>query len=282
MIDALAAVAVVGGALLAALGGIGLLRFPDVFTRMHAATKAATVGVIGTTTAAAAEVGALSGVVMLLLVIALLFLSGPLGMSLLARAAFHDPETPRSPNTRELNIELPVSESLAVDRTSGTSPSLAVWLFLVWVALFGSFRPNVVLSGIAVAGIVAFALRHLAPRWPHVLLHPLAALRFAGHFVVQLAASTLDVVRLLWVPTPSLEPAVIEVPLRVRTRNQVTLLMNAVSFTPGTVALELHDDRLYVHVLSTKDRATVVAEIHTLQRLIMQAFGDVPQDSVTF
>lgn len=44
IIDVIAGIAVVGGALLIALGSIGLLRFPDVFTRMHAATKAATVG----------------------------------------------------------------------------------------------------------------------------------------------------------------------------------------------------------------------------------------------
>ena len=121
IIDVLAGIAVVGGALLAALGGVGLLRFPDVFTRMHAATKAATVGVIGTSAAAAAEAGAPSGVLVLLLVIALLFLSAPLGISLLARAAYHDPETPRHPNTHEVHIEPPTHETASVTRGGGTS-----------------------------------------------------------------------------------------------------------------------------------------------------------------
>ena len=66
MIDVIAAIAVIAGSLVAALGALGLLRFPDVFTRMHAATKAATVGVIGTTAAAAAEAGAVSGLLVLL------------------------------------------------------------------------------------------------------------------------------------------------------------------------------------------------------------------------
>ena len=61
ILDVLAAGAMIGGALLAVLGAFGLLRFPDVFTRMHAATKAATLGVILITAAAALEAGAASG-----------------------------------------------------------------------------------------------------------------------------------------------------------------------------------------------------------------------------
>lgn len=272
--ETLAAVAVIVGALLTALGGIGLLRFPDVFTRMHAATKAATVGVIGTTAAAAVEAGAVSGVLVLLLVIALLFLSGPLGMSLLARAAYHDPETPRVPSTRELQIILPIPESTSVQRTGGTSPLLALWLLLVWIAVFGSARPNVIAGGVVVSATVAFTLRRLAPRWPHAFLHPIAAWRFVLHFIGQLVASTWDVIRLLGRRRAELEPAVIALPLLVRTRNEVTLLMNAVSFTPGTVALELHHDRLYLHVLSTQHPDDVVAEINVMQQMIMAAFGD--------
>jgi len=274
IVDVLAATAVIGGALLTALGAIGLLRFPDVFTRMHAATKAATVGVIATTAAAAAEAGAASGVAVLLLVIALLFLSGPLGISILARAAYHDPETPRSPNTRELGITLPVEESTSLQRSSGTSPFLAAWLFLVWVAAFGSLRANVVVGGVAVAVVLAYALRRLAPRWPHAFLHPLAAWRFVVHFTGQLIAATWDVIRLLGRHPETIEPAIVEVPLTVQTRNEVTLLMSAVSFTPGTVALEIHQDRLYLHVMSTQSSEAVVAETNVMQRMIAEAFGN--------
>jgi monovalent cation/proton antiporter MnhG/PhaG subunit len=273
ILDVIAGTALLVGSGLIALGALGLVRFPDVFARMHAATKAATVGVIGTTAAAALEAGAPSGVLALLLVIALLFLSGPLGMSLLARAAYHDEETPRSPNTRELESRLPIPENTPVRRVAGASPFLAVWLFAVWLAVFGSVRPNVLIGGACVAGAVAFVLRRLAPRWPHAFVHPGEALRFVWHFSAQLVASTWDVIRALRLPPDALAPAVIEVPLRVRTRNEITLLMNAISFTPGTVALELHDHYLYVHVLSTQDPAGVIEEIRTMEAHIMAAFG---------
>jgi len=282
IIDILAGAALVVGSILAALGAFGLLRFPDVFTRMHAATKAATVGVIGTTAAAAVEAGAVGGVLILLLVVALLFLSGPLGMSLLARAAYHDPETPMWKNTRELPIELPIPESTPSRRTGGTSPYLALWLFVIWVAAFGSLAPNVLIGGVLVAGGLAFALRRLAPRWPRAVLHPVASLRFVGHFAAQLAASTWDVVKTLRLSPEELHPAIIEIPLRVRTRNEVTLLMNSISFTPGTVALELHGRNLYVHVLTTDDPSAVVAEVETMEDAVMAAFsGPAAADAQT-
>ena len=273
MIDVLAAIAIVIGALLMALGAVGLIRFPDALTRMHAATKAATVGVIGITAAAAAEAGSADGIAVLALVIALLFLSAPLGMTLLARAAYHDPETPTAPTTRVINLAPPAGEIEPTRRTTGTSPFLALWLLGVWLAAFGSLRPNVVLGGIVVSGLIAIVLRRLAPRWPHALLHPFAALRFAGYFLTRLIVSTASVAWALRLRPERLRPAVIEVPLRLSTRNEVTLLMNSISFTPGTVALDSHDGALSVHVLTTDDPSEIAAEIATMEDRIMAAFG---------
>lgn len=284
ILDIIAGTVIVGGSALMALGAVGLVRFPDVFTRMHSATKAATVGVIGTTMAASLEAGAFSGTAILVVVVILLFLSGPLGMSLLARAAYHDPETPRARNTRELDIELPVPESTSTSRTGGTSPFLAVWLFVVWVAAFGSLAWNIILGGVVVAGGLAWLLRGFAPRWPSAFLHPVAAGRFVAHFTAQMVVATWDVIASLRFRGEEIQPAVLEVPLRVRTRNEVTLLMNSISFTPGTVALELHDTNLYVHVLNTDDPTAVVDEIRRMETKIMAAFspgGEVPDTTET-
>lgn len=270
--DIIAGTALVIGSALIALGAFGLLRFPDVFTRMHAATKAASVGVICTTLAATFEVGSLSGVLILLIVIALLFLSGPLGMSLLARAAYHDPQTPRSPNTQDLDVELPIPESTTTTHKGGTNWWLALWLFIVWIAAFGTLTPGVIAGGLAVSGLVAWTFRGLAPRWPSAFLHPIAAWQFAWFFLGQLVMSTWDVIWSLRLPPEDIHPAILEVPLRVRTRNEVTVLMNSISFTPGTVALELHDSNLYVHVLTTRDPDRDLEAIAAMESHVMAVF----------
>jgi multicomponent Na+:H+ antiporter subunit G len=45
MLEVLAAVPLVLGTFFMAVTGIGLVRFPDVYTRMHAAGKAGTIGI---------------------------------------------------------------------------------------------------------------------------------------------------------------------------------------------------------------------------------------------
>lgn len=71
------------------VGSIGLVRLPDFYTRMHAPTKATTLGV--STMLAAVVVAlpdrSLSVALQALLAIALLFATAPIGAHMLARAA---------------------------------------------------------------------------------------------------------------------------------------------------------------------------------------------------
>lgn len=76
------------GALLAVIAGIGLHRFPDVFARMHAATKPATLGLALVCGGAALLLPDVGGTVKLLLVVALQFLTAPVGSHLVGRAAY--------------------------------------------------------------------------------------------------------------------------------------------------------------------------------------------------
>jgi len=85
----------------------------------------------------------------------------------------------------------------------------------------------------------------------------------AGYFLGQLLASNL---RVLWdVVTPShgSRPAIVGVPLDARTDLEITLVANLVSLTPGTLSLEISDDRrtLYVHVMFMDDAERVRREI---------------------
>jgi multicomponent K+:H+ antiporter subunit G len=71
------------------VGSIGLVRLPDFYTRMHAPTKATTLGVSTILAAAALTLpgGALAVGLKAVLVIALLFTTAPIGAHMLARAA---------------------------------------------------------------------------------------------------------------------------------------------------------------------------------------------------
>jgi len=76
------------GAALMLVTGLGLIRMPDIFTRMHAATKGASLGVAFMLLAAALvfqETGVtLKGTITVLFI----FLTAPVAANLLARAAY--------------------------------------------------------------------------------------------------------------------------------------------------------------------------------------------------
>lgn len=88
MIELIASVLVVGGAVLALLAAIGLQRFEDVFARMHAATKPATLGLILILSGAALLLPIPGAFAKLILVILLQFITAPIAAHLVGRAAF--------------------------------------------------------------------------------------------------------------------------------------------------------------------------------------------------
>ena len=70
-------------------------------------------------------------------------------------------------------------------------------------------------------------------------------------FLIELARSALSVAWAIVNPNATLRPAIIAVPLELRTDARIAALANMVTLTPGTTALHVSDDRkiLYIHVL---------------------------------
>lgn len=82
-------------------------------------------------------------------------------------------------------------------------------------------------------------------------------------FPRELLFSSWSIARAAFARQPSFRPAVIAVPLRVRTDLGIAALANLVSLTPGTTSLHVSDDRstLYVHCLDADRDDEVVANI---------------------
>lgn len=90
LLDALAAVAVLVGSALSLLAAIGLHRFPDIFARMHAATKPATFGLVLVVGTAALRSDSPDEAAKLLLAVGLQFLTAPVAAHMIGRAAYRD------------------------------------------------------------------------------------------------------------------------------------------------------------------------------------------------
>ena len=88
--QALIAAMLVLGGVFSLVGVVGMLRFPDFYMRLHAPTKASTLGVGGVLAASLAVTWATGGYGVQEVLIALfIFVTAPVSANLLAKAALH-------------------------------------------------------------------------------------------------------------------------------------------------------------------------------------------------
>ncbi|MGR3318211.1 MAG: monovalent cation/H(+) antiporter subunit G [Candidatus Anammoxibacter sp.] len=76
------------GSIFVLLAAIGIVRFPDLFTRMHAATKASSFGVVLMLIAVAVYFGDAWIIFEVVLVISFIYLTAPVACHMIARAAY--------------------------------------------------------------------------------------------------------------------------------------------------------------------------------------------------
>jgi multicomponent Na+:H+ antiporter subunit G len=86
MTDAIVGALAIAGALLILLAGVGVVRFPDLYARMHAATKATTLGIALISIAGAIAID--GGTAKILLAAAVIFITAPSAAHLVGRSAY--------------------------------------------------------------------------------------------------------------------------------------------------------------------------------------------------
>jgi multicomponent Na+:H+ antiporter subunit G len=86
--DVVSAVCMLGGALLALAAGIGVLRFPDLLSRMHAGTKPQVLGLILVLIGLSLRLRSGAAVWALVLVALLQMLTAPVAAHLVGRAGY--------------------------------------------------------------------------------------------------------------------------------------------------------------------------------------------------
>jgi multicomponent K+:H+ antiporter subunit G len=98
LVQGLIAALLILGGLFALIGAIGLVRFRDFYMRLHAPTKATTLGV-GGVLLASIVMGAAQGSVAVaeLLITFFIFVTAPVSANLLAQAALHRREASVAP-----------------------------------------------------------------------------------------------------------------------------------------------------------------------------------------
>ncbi len=88
VLDIIGALFLLLGAMLCFAASVGLVRFPDVLTRMHAATKPQTLGLLFAVVGVAFSLQNLQALGILLLVVVLQLLTAPVAAHMVGRTAY--------------------------------------------------------------------------------------------------------------------------------------------------------------------------------------------------
>jgi multicomponent Na+:H+ antiporter subunit E len=141
---------------------------------------------------------------------------------------------------------------------------IAIGLALLWAAMSGSFAGVNLLFGLVLA-VIAVALLRSAYAPPRALKKLRQFLSLFWLFLVELMKSAIKVASVVLSPDmkSKLEPAIIAYPLSVTSDAEITLLANLITLTPGTLSLDISQDRktLYVHALQLGAREAMIADI---------------------
>jgi len=127
-------------------------------------------------------------------------------------------------------------------------------LALMWEAMTGRTDAANLLLGFALGYGVLWWLRPLLGTTQYFRKLP-ESIRFTFFFLRELIHSNFRVAWDVVTPKSRRKPGIIAIPLDARSDLEITFLANLITLTPGTLSLDVSDDRsvLYVHGMFVED-----------------------------
>jgi multicomponent Na+:H+ antiporter subunit E len=149
-----------------------------------------------------------------------------------------------------------------------------VLLALAWTAVTGSFTVlNFAFGFVLAIGALSLIREQVGSVGYFSRARRVTSL--AVLFIYELILSAWKVAVLVVSPKMDLKPGIFAYPLKVDRDFEITLLANLITLTPGTLSVDVSDDRrtLYVHALDCSDPDQARRDIaHGFERKIMEAF----------
>lgn len=141
-------------------------------------------------------------------------------------------------------------------------PVLSVVLFVLWLLLNNTVSLGHVVLGALFAVAVPLVTHRFWPN-PPCFDRPLVALRLFAVVLWDIATANVAVAIRVLGPVRRLRPAFVWVPLELEDEFGITVLASIISLTPGTVSVDVTEDRgrLLVHCLDVTDEARLIAQI---------------------
>jgi multicomponent Na+:H+ antiporter subunit E len=149
-------------------------------------------------------------------------------------------------------------------------PFLIAALAVVWVLVTASLRSDELLVGGLAVLIVALATRALWGTYSGIRLSPKAfvyAIAYFFLFLRELVKANLDVAVRVLNPSLPIRPGIVEVRTGMQSALGKLVLANSITLTPGTLTLDVQEDRMFIHWIDVQGQ-----DIDTATKAIVGTF----------
>jgi len=147
---------------------------------------------------------------------------------------------------------------------------MSIMLFVIWLLLNNSLEIEIVLLGLGISLVLPLLLCGKCEVFTDLSLSPKAILysfMFVFTFLVELFKANFDVARRVISPSLPINPGIVEVKTKLKSKIGRVILADSITLTPGTFTLELIDDSLFIHWIDVKS-----TDVEESTRLIVEKF----------
>jgi multicomponent Na+:H+ antiporter subunit E len=139
-------------------------------------------------------------------------------------------------------------------------------LMLFWVMLMGSLKMDVLLVGALASAVISLWFSSGLSFFTEFRMSRaalVAGVRYYGYFFQELVKANLKVAAIVISPNLPIDPAIVKVRTRLKSRMGRLMLANSITLTPGTLTVEITGEWLYVHwvQMEAEDIETATASI---------------------
>jgi len=134
-------------------------------------------------------------------------------------------------------------------RTLEFAKPFATLLFF-WILLNGNLALDTLVVGALAALAILYFLRESTSFLNEFRATPqalVASLQYVGYFLKELVKSNIALARIVLAPTLPINPGIVKVRTRLKSKMGRLLLANSITLTPGTLTVEMQGEWLYIH-----------------------------------
>ncbi|MCH8535525.1 MAG: Na+/H+ antiporter subunit E [Flavobacteriaceae bacterium] len=138
-----------------------------------------------------------------------------------------------------------------------------ILLTIIWVFLTGSFEVVNFVFGFVITFLILWIISSKdSENGKYFRIIP-KLISFFFFFLWEVVKANIQVAYEVITPQNKMKPGIVALPLDAKTDTEITLLANLITLTPGTLSLDVSEDKkvLYIHSMYVHDKQDFIKEI---------------------